>query len=85
MLGSRTATAVAGIPLSLLLSAVLWWQFETFAFFLLVPFVPFLFGGSSRNESDPIVRTCPSCGFQTRNRAYDYCPRDGTRLEERRR
>ena len=27
------------------------------------------------------LRTCPRCGFQTRDREHRYCPRDGTRLE----
>ncbi|SEW27211.1 hypothetical protein [Natrinema salifodinae] len=92
MLGSRTATALVGLAASLLVSAVLWWQFETLAFFLFVPFVPFLFRGSGgekgrsqRDQQEAAVRTCPSCGFQTRNQAYDYCPRDGRRLEETRR
>lgn len=81
MLGSRTATAVVGLLVSLLVSAVLWWRFNTIAVFLFVPFVPFLFGRSGRKSSEPPVRTCPVCGFQTRDPAYDYCPRDGTALE----
>ncbi|SDC69266.1 hypothetical protein [Natrinema hispanicum] len=81
MFGSRTATAVVGLLVSLLVSAVLWWRFNTVAFFLVVPFVPFLFGKSGRESSEPPVRTCPACGFQTRDPAYEYCPRDGTALE----
>lgn len=30
-----------------------------------------------------IVQECPHCGFQGTNDAYDYCPRDGSRLQER--
>jgi hypothetical protein len=65
---------------SLAISLVLWWQFDTLAFFLFVPFVPFLFrrGGET---SDPAVRSCPVCGFRTAEESHDYCPRDGTRLE----
>jgi hypothetical protein len=34
--------------------------------------------------SDPeIAQECPHCGFQGTSNAYDYCPRDGTRLKER--
>ncbi|NUB90251.1 hypothetical protein HT576_04275 [Haloterrigena sp. SYSU A121-1] len=84
MPGSRTATAAIGLLVSLLVSVVLWWRFETFAFFLFVPFVPFLFRGSGQSATEATTRTCPSCGFQTRNRAYEYCPRDGTRLADRR-
>jgi len=81
MFGSRTATAVVGLLVSLLVSAVLWWRFDTFAVFLFVPFVPFLFSRSGRASSEPTVRTCPVCGFQTRNPEYDYCPHDGTKLK----
>jgi|AntDeeMetagen134_2_1112570.scaffolds.fasta_scaffold00017_4 hypothetical protein len=84
MPSSRIATAVAGLLVSLLVSAVRWWRFNTFVFFLLIPFVPFLFRGSSRDASEETVRACPTCGFRTQNRGYDYCPRDGTRVEERR-
>jgi hypothetical protein len=41
-------------------------------------FVPFLF----RREDRPPVRECPVCGFRTRDEGYEYCPRDGHRLEE---
>jgi hypothetical protein len=47
-------------------------------FFLFVPFVPFLFRGARER---PPVRECPVCGFRTRDPEYDYCPRDGHRLE----
>ncbi|WP_224337016.1 hypothetical protein [Haloprofundus halobius] len=42
MVGSRTAPAVVGILGSLLVSALLWWYFDSFVFFLFVPFVPYL-------------------------------------------
>lgn len=82
MVSSRTLTALAGFFASLLLSVVLWWQFDTLAFFLFVPFVPFLFRGMGSGEGQRRgVRVCPVCEFQTTNEAYEYCPRDGTRLE----
>jgi hypothetical protein len=81
MVGSRALTALVGLVASLLLSVVLWWTFDTLAFFLFVPFVPFLFRGRGRDTSADEVRTCPVCGFETTDEAYDYCPRDGTRLE----
>ena len=78
MVSSRTITAVVGVVGSLLVSVLLWHYFDTLAFFLFVPFVPFLFRRSERAEP---VRGCPVCGFQTRSEEYEYCPRDGTRLE----
>jgi hypothetical protein len=85
MVGSRTLTALAGLALSFLVSVVLWWQFDTLAFFLFVPFVPFLFRRGARSDpdrDDPKIRTCPVCRFETTDDAYEFCPRDGTRLEE---
>jgi len=57
--------------------------FGTFAFFLFVPFVPFLFRGSSGTDAPATERIaeCPQCGFRTTDESYDFCPRDGTRLE----
>jgi len=81
MLSSRTATALAGLVGSVLLSVVLWWYFDTLAVFLFLPFVPFLFRRSDREPAEQRLRSCPTCGFQTQNDAYDYCPRDGARLE----
>jgi len=81
MVSSRTATAIAGLVGSVLLSVVLWWYFDTVAVFLFLPFVPFLFRRSEQESREERLRICPTCGFQTRNDAYDYCPRDGTRLE----
>ena len=80
MVRSRTATAAVGLVGSLLLSVLLWWYFDSFVFFLFVPFVPFLFrGGGSEREASR--KACPTCGFRTADDAYEYCPRDGTRLE----
>jgi len=79
MVGFRSLTAMVGLAVSVLASVALWWYFDTFAFLLFLPFVPFLFR-SGRDEV-PEPRECPDCGFRSRNDAYDYCPRDGTRLE----
>lgn len=83
MVSSRTATALAGILLSLAVSVVLWYYFDTLLFFLFVPFVPFLFRRASGGDSDrhPEVAACPVCGYRTADPDHDYCPRDGTRLE----
>jgi hypothetical protein len=81
MVSSRTATAVVGLVSSLGASVLLWWYFDTFLFFLFVPFVPFLFGRSRGDSGKERVRTCPTCSFRTVNDAYEYCPRDGSRLE----
>jgi hypothetical protein len=78
---ARTATAVVGILGSLLLSIVLWWSFDTFVFFLFVPFVPFLFRRSRGVRPEQRVHECPKCGFRTTEDSFEYCPRDGTRLE----
>lgn len=80
MVSARLATAVVGVILSLLLSFVLWQVFDIALFFLAVPFVPFLFR-SSRDRSEPETWVCRECGFHTRDPEFDYCPRDGTRLE----
>ena len=82
MVGSRTATALVFLAGSLLASAALWVYFDTVLFFLFVPFVPFLFRrGSSSRPSGPPVQKCPQCGFETSADEYEYCPRDGRRLE----
>ena len=74
---SRVATAVAGLLVSLAVSLVLWYVFRTPAVFLFVPFVPFLF----RRGRPPERRRCPACGFETEEESFEYCPRDGRRLE----
>jgi hypothetical protein len=83
MVSSRTATAVAGLLGSLALTAALWWYFDSLFVFLFLPFIPFLFRGrdSDGDSGRPPARECPVCGFRTRNDDFDYCPRDGHRLE----
>jgi hypothetical protein len=76
MVESRTATALAGLAVSVAVSLVLWVVFDVAAVFLVVPFVPLL----ARRLRRP-RRTCPECGFRTRDRDANYCPRDGTELE----
>lgn len=79
---SRTATALVGILVSLLVSAAAWYYYETFLLFLFVPFVPFLLRGRGTGaRSVPPERRCPTCGFTTRDPRYEYCPLDGTPLE----
>ncbi|MDG5775057.1 hypothetical protein VB773_16420 [Haloarculaceae archaeon H-GB2-1] len=83
MVSSRTATAAVGLVASLVVSVLLWWYFDTFVFLLFLPFVPILLGRGGGDDATPDrVRTCSTCGFRTRNDDYEYCPRDGTRLEE---
>jgi len=82
MASSRVATALAGLAASIVLSIVLWRAFGTPFFFLFVPFVPFLLRGRETDGSEtPPVRSCPDCGFQTRDPGFEFCPRDGARLE----
>lgn len=78
---TSTKTALVGVVGSLVISAVLWWYFQSFVFFLFLPFVPFLFRRSSSSASEPTVSECPRCGFRTTDESFEYCPRDGTRLE----
>lgn len=80
MAWSRWMTAFVGLAVSLAISAVLYYYFDTLFAFVFLPFVPFLFRSRSERE-EPLVRTCPECGFETRSPEYDYCPRDGTELE----
>ena len=75
-MNTRWLTALIGLFASLAISVFAWLYFDTFLFFLLIPFVPFLFSGRS-----PPVKRCPRCGFETRSREFEYCPRDGARLE----
>ncbi|WP_129114691.1 hypothetical protein [Halegenticoccus tardaugens] len=77
MVGSRLATALVGVALSLLVSYLAWAYFDTLALFLFVPFVPFLF--RSRASPRPVKR-CPACGYSTSNPEFTHCPRDGTEL-----
>ena len=91
MVGSRTATAFAGLVLSLAVSIVAWVQYDTLLLFLLVPFVPLLFrrgrgaagseSGAAGAPAGPPRKRCPTCGFETRAPDYAHCPRDGTALE----
>ncbi len=81
MVGSRAVTAVVGLLTSLVVTAALWWYFDTLLVFLLVPFVPILFRRLG-DGSPPVVQECPHCGFQASTDAYDYCPRDGSRLDQ---
>lgn len=86
MVNSRLLTAGVGLVASLAVSVALWLYFDTFLFFLFLPFVPFLFRGVGDDEHEgPTPRECPQCDFRTVNDEYDYCPRDGRRLQESRR
>ena len=80
MVSSRLATAVVGVLASLAISVAAWVYLDTALLFLLVPFVPFLFRKARSTEAPP-VRRCPRCGFESADPTFDYCPRDGTRLE----
>jgi len=80
MVGSRTVTAAAGLLASLLVGAVAWYYFDTLVAFLFLPFVPLLW---RRGGETPPVRECPTCGFRTRDPGFDYCPRDGSPLDQR--
>ena len=89
MVRSRTVTALAGLAVGGTVSVAAWVFFETALFLLFLPFVPIIFGWGRSEDDDEqrrisTVRDCPECSFQTTEPAYDYCPRDGRRLRERR-
>jgi hypothetical protein len=81
MVSSRLATAAVGVAVSLAASVAIWWFFDVALFLLAVPFVPFLFRSRGGADDRPSVRTCPECGFSTRNQSFEHCPRDGTKLQ----
>lgn len=85
MVGSRTATALVIGVASLGISVLLYVFTDTLLVFLLVPFVPFLFRSQRRHteREQPPVFECPHCGFTTPNPDFEYCPRDGRRLQKR--
>ena len=82
MVRSRTATALVGLVASLVVSAAAWFLFDTLLVFLVVPFVPLLLRrGRGEGTSERPARTCPACGFESRDPGFEYCPRDGRRQE----
>lgn len=82
MVSSRTATALAGLVLSLAISVLAWVYFDALFLFLFVPFIPFLLSRRGGEEAEkPPLRACPQCDFRTRDPNFDYCPRDGTELD----
>jgi len=78
MVGSRTATAAVGVAAGVAVSVAAWYYFDTLVAFLLLPFVPVLFG---RGDDETPRRECPACGFTSRDPSVEYCPRDGTHLD----
>lgn len=85
MVGSRTLTALVGLAVSAGLSLLLYRYTGSLLVFLFLPFVPFLFGGGwppGGTDERPPARECSRCDFRTRDPAFDYCPRDGSRLHE---
>lgn len=82
MVSARVATAAAGVVASLAVSFLVWRVYGFALLFLAVPFVPLLFRERD-GQSAPPVFECPNCSFRTRDPEFSYCPRDGTRLEER--
>jgi len=78
----RSRVTAAGIAVSLLVSAAAWYYFDTLLLFLVVPLVPLLLrdrGGTADRGAER--RECPACGFRTTDPGFEYCPRDGTRLD----
>ena len=84
MVRSRTATALVVGAASLAVSALLYVYMDTLLFFLLVPFVPFLFSDrdSASEPETRSIRECSRCGFSTQDREIEYCPYGGSRLDE---
>jgi len=82
----RLLTAALGLTASLALSVAAWVLFDFALLFLFVPFVPFLLRrarGDSRGDptGEPVAWACPVCGYRSHDPEFDYCPRDGHRLE----
>ncbi|WP_435333428.1 hypothetical protein [Haloarchaeobius sp. TZWWS8] len=75
---SRKTLLALGLLLSVAITVVLWVVFDTLAVFLFLPLVPFVLG---RGGDGAPVRRCPVCGFETADDGFEYCPRDGERLE----
>lgn len=82
MVGSRTLTALAGLLGSVALSVLLYVYTGSILLFVFIPFVPFLLLRGGEDDGPP-VWTCSRCDFSTRDPAFEYCPRDGSRLYER--
>ena len=78
---SQIATALVGLVASLAISVLAWWYLGTLLFFLFVPFVPFLFSRRGGTPVEREIRTCPRCEFRTERNDYEFCPRDGARLQ----
>lgn len=74
---TRWLTAFLGIAASVAISVYAWLSFDTLLLFLLIPFVPLLL----RRRSRPETKRRSRCGFETEREGFDYCPRDGSRLE----
>lgn len=85
MVGARTPTAVVVGLASLAVSAAVWYYTGVAVLLLVVPFVPLLvrWAGGDGTDEPPPVRSCPVCGFRSRDPSVAFCPRDGTELEER--
>lgn len=84
MVDSRTLTAAAGLLAGVLISVVVYWQYDTLLVLLFVPFLPILFRRGVEAETEAAARTreCPQCGFRTTDPEFTHCPRDGNRLVE---
>jgi hypothetical protein len=83
---SRTVTALVGVVVSLAISAAIYVVTGSMLLFVVVPLVPFLFtrlhGGETEGSDRASSRECPACGFRARSPDFEYCPRDGRRLQE---
>lgn len=81
MVDTRLVTAALGLAAGLAISVVAWVLWETLLLFLFLPFIPlFAFRGGTGTET--ATSQCPVCGYRTRDPEFEYCPRDGHRLEE---
>lgn len=81
MVSSRSLTALAGFAISALISAAAWLLFDTLLLFLFVPFVPLLLRRVGSAEPEREALECPACGFRATDPSYEFCPRDGSRLD----
>jgi len=83
---SRPVAALVGLVASLAISAAIYVLTGSMLLFVVVPLVPFLFtrshGGETEGSDRSSPRECPACGFRASSRDFEYCPRDGRRLQE---
>ncbi|MDY6765433.1 MAG: hypothetical protein SV377_07110, partial [Halobacteria archaeon] len=55
MVSSRTATALVGLAVSVVITVFIWWYFGNPFLFVFLPFIPFLFRRRSTDKREPKI------------------------------